>query len=73
MARRKRKKSTSVFGAIAIEAFAALIFVFLFTQARAERQKASGVEKEPAAPAIETVFQKMPFEDLLAQGPSWKN
>ena len=66
MARRKRKKSSSVLGAFVIEILALVVFIFLFVQARAERQKASSIEKS-GMPVIQEMFQQTPFQDLLAQ------
>ena len=66
MARRKRKNSSSVFGAFVIEGLALVVFIFLFSQARAERQRESGVEKS-GLPLIQQVFEQTPLQGLLAQ------
>ena len=67
MARRKRKKqSSSLFGALVIEGLALVVFVFLFAQARAERQ-AGNTPNHAAMPVLQGVFEQTPFHDLLSQ------
>ncbi len=67
MAQRNRKKSSSALGAVVIEGLALVVFVFLFVQARAERQRESGLERDQQ-PVIQNRFQQTPIQDLLAQG-----
>lgn len=67
MALRKRKKSSSVWGAVVIEGLALVVFIFLFVQARAERQQETGLEKTQL-PARQEILEQTPFQDLLAQG-----
>ena len=54
-------------GAFVVEGSAFVVFIFLFVQARAERQQESGLEKNQY-PVIQEMFQQTPFHDLLAQG-----
>ena len=73
MARRKRKKKkTSVFGALIIEALAVIVFVVLFTQARAQRQQ-EAVNGEATPAALEVMFEQTPFHDLVAQNQKPQN
>ena len=41
----KRKKGSSILGALVVEGLAIALFVFLISQARAERDQATGVER----------------------------
>jgi len=67
MARRKRKKqASSIFGALVIEGLALVVFVFLFAQARAERQAEDSTGHE-AIPVLQGMFEQTPFYDIVAQ------
>lgn len=67
MARRKRKKqkSSSLFGAVVIEGLAVVVFVFLFVQARAERQQESELERS-GIPVIQQMFEQTPMQLLIS-------
>jgi len=67
--RTKRKSSTGLFGAIVIEALAVIVFVFLFVQARAERQlEADATDRR--LPALSNWFEQTPFLDFMVHNPS---
>ncbi|MDA7923833.1 hypothetical protein N9B60_00420 [Mariniblastus sp.] len=63
--RSKPRRITNFFGAFLLETAAVVIFLFLFMQARAERQKSSDLERG-RFPFIEEIAQQSPFEKLLA-------
>lgn len=66
MARRKRKKQTSTwFGALVIEGLALVVFVFLFAQAQAERQANESPNRE-SIPVLEGMFEQTPFFDIVS-------
>lgn len=66
MARRKQKKATTICSAFVIEGLSLVIFIFLFVQARAERQKESRLEKA-SFPVIQEMFQQTPFQELVGR------
>lgn len=64
MARKKKKKqTTSIFGALMIESLAVALFVFLFVQARAERQQES---ERSGFPVIQEMFEQTPVQILMS-------
>lgn len=63
--RSKPRRITNFFGAFLLETAAVTIFLFLFLQARAERQKSSDLERG-RFPFIQEIAQQSPFEKLLA-------
>ena len=70
MARKKRKKqSSSMFGALVIEGLAVVFFIFLFAQARAERQADDSPSRE-AIPVLQGMFEQTPFYDIVANNES---
>ncbi|MFK7769114.1 MAG: hypothetical protein AB8B55_17960 [Mariniblastus sp.] len=60
---RRNKKSSSVFGALILEIVAVLLFMFLFTQARAERQAA--VTPSLDAPVVQGMFEQTPLQNIF--------
>lgn len=62
--RSKPKRITNFFGAFLLEIAAMAIFLFLFLQARAERQKSSDHEKG-RFPFIQEISHQSPFGKLL--------
>ena len=66
MARRKRKQSPSIFGALLVELLALVVFLVLFTNARAERREESGRDNL-GFPAFQEMLEQTPFRNLVAQ------
>ena len=64
--RSKPRRITNFFGAFLLETAAVAMFLFLFLQARAERQKSSHQERG-RLPFIQEIAQQSPFEKILAQ------
>ena len=67
--KRRKKKSSSVFGALVIEGLAIVVLIFLFSQARAERQADDSTRPE-ALPVLQGMFEQTPFYDIVAHSDS---
>lgn len=67
MARKKnKKKKSSILGALVLEGIALVLFVFLVTQARAERQ-ADVSPRHQTIPVLEGMFEQTPFSNFMTQ------
>lgn len=64
MARKKQKKSSSIFGVLTVELLGIVGFTILFIQARAERQQEAGLEQK-GFPVIQEMFEQTPFQGIL--------
>ncbi len=69
---RKRRKSSGMLGALVIEGLAVVVFIFLFSQARAERQQESELERSEL-PAIHEILEQTPLQGLLSPLPGNRN
>ena len=59
----KRKKGSSILGALVVEGLAIALFVFLISQARAERDQATGVER--SNPPVQELLEPTPVQGFL--------
>ena len=66
MAVKRKKQSQSLLGALVIESVAVIVFVMIFVQARAERQKEAAIE-DRQIPVLSSMFEQTPLHDLLVQ------